>query len=164
MTTLHGRSGRDLVSDVLAEHTRELIIADDCCQTEPARPHLAQVVAFGGSNVPGANVRSLERALNSICARAGFPTNEPFKWSPRRDHWMWTNLRDDARRNFYKAILASALAHGVLAHVVIEDSASAPAVINVGSNESSCIQLFLERAHVALEQAGTDGSSRTGNA
>jgi hypothetical protein len=67
----------------------DLFVVDDSAQRKPTRSGMGALVAVGGVHIPSAQVRSLERGLDDLCAEAGFPKNEEFKWSPDKKLWMW---------------------------------------------------------------------------
>ncbi len=86
----------------------DLFLADDARQNHPSRDGMTgPLVAFGGLHVPDGVVGEAERGIERLCAKFGFPPGEPFTWSPRRDHWMRTNLVDDRRREFFTRVLTS---------------------------------------------------------
>lgn len=111
---------------------------------------MGPLVGVGGLHVPGESVGDLERALAALCATAGFPEGQGFKWSPGRGHWMWKGLVDDGRQRFFIDALQLAASHGSHCIVVIEDTehltATAPGIDHV----LDATTLFLERANTEL--------------
>lgn len=105
----------------------------------------------------GGMAREIESALEQICKNAGFPRHEEFKWSPRRDTWMWSNLTGQDRERFFHSVLDTAADAGVDAHVVVEDTTCPRAIRSAPDSESSAAWMFLERAHVCLERTNVDG-------
>ena len=100
------------------------------------------------------DVRVLELQLSKICADAGFPEGEEFKWSPGRDAWMRTNLTDDARQAFYKQVLEVAKLRGVTASVVTCDTGVVDPVTGVAATEADVTRLFLELIHLQIPLNG----------
>ena len=76
----------------------QFIFADDSRQLHPSRRDMRPFVAIGGVHVAANVVRPLSAALDRLCVERGFPLGEEFKWSPRRNTWMHSNLHDDDRR------------------------------------------------------------------
>jgi hypothetical protein len=62
----------------------DLFVVDDSAQRMPTRSGMGALVAVGGVHIPSAQVRSLERGLDDLCAEAGFPKNEEFSGPPTR--------------------------------------------------------------------------------
>lgn len=109
---------------------------------------MGTLVAVGGIHVPGHAVRDLERSLDDLCRRTGFPPGAAgeFKWSPGRDHWMRNNLVDQARTGFFQSALRIASDAGARAIVVVEDETRNTAT-DAQTAEEDVVRLFLERAH-----------------
>jgi hypothetical protein len=109
---------------VLTQHSRsrhaaksrlarvDVFVIDDSTASAPSRPGMGPMVGVGGLHVPSASVKRLERALDDLCERTGFPTGEEFKWSPQRGAWMRDGLVEDARREFFRTALALARSVG----------------------------------------------------
>jgi len=134
----------------------DFFFIDDAQQDSPSRPGMGPLSAIGGFYIRDEHVQSLEAALNNLCTDCGFPSNEIFKWSPRRDSWMHNNLRDQAREDFYKRTLALAISKEASAIVVIEDATlrRASRAKTVGID---LINLFVERAHRELTHRNQNG-------
>ena len=99
-----------------------LFFADDTKRRNPRRSGMGPLVGVGGILVAGDQVGRLERAIQNICKDVGFPHSlEPFKWSPRRNQWMYNNLVGDNRTNFFNRVLQGAIDAGAKAIVVLED-------------------------------------------
>jgi uncharacterized protein DUF3800 len=83
----------------------DVFFADDSSQTKPSRRGMGRLLAVGGLYVPGDEVRYLEDAINETCEKYGVPDGEEFKWSPRRNSWMYSNLKGSSRTDFFREIL-----------------------------------------------------------
>ena len=134
----------------------DIFFADDAKQNNPSRPGMGPLVAVGGIHVPRESVHPLERELTGLCEEFGFPRAEEFKWSPRRDSWMYGGLTGDRRTEFLRRALQLAANRNVRAIVVIEDTGFRRVNPQV-SHEEDVAVLFLERVHNRLHAARTDG-------
>lgn len=81
---------------------------DDARQNSPTRPGMGPLIAIGGFHLLDSEVKKLNKEIDSICSNYGFPSNEPFKWSPGRELWVWNNLIGEKRINFYIDVLTAA--------------------------------------------------------
>jgi hypothetical protein len=135
----------------------DLIFADDAVQNKPTRPRMGPLYGIGGIHIQAKHVRDLERQLDAICQRIGFPDGEEFKWSPGRELWMARNLIDVARRDFFVAVIKLLIAHDVKAIVVIEDSSRGRATTDDCTPLMDVARLFLERVDNQLRRSGRDG-------
>lgn len=145
----------------------DLIFADDARQSRPSRIGIGPLVAIGGVHVRAEAVGALEREIESLCARTGFPPGEQFKWSPTKKELVMRALVGDSRLRFYQDLFALAAAHRVKACVVLEDttkSAARTGQVKDGrfepgskTHEEDAIALFLERCQNALRAAGREG-------
>lgn len=133
-----------------------LVFADDTRQHRTARPGMRPLVGIGGLLVPGDVAAELERELDKLCLDTGFPKGEPFKWSPRADHWMRDSLTGQARTDFFITVLSLLRSARVKAIVVLEDIEAQPAT-GTDSHELDATMLFLERVHNFLERRQTHG-------
>ena len=134
------------------------IFADDARQEKPSRLGAGSFVAIGGLLLDGQYVGPLERMIDQLCVRTGFPPGEQFKWSPsRRDEFMRTVLVDARRLRFYEDLLQLAQQFEVTASVVIEDTNYNTARGESIDHEHDVTTLFLERASYAVGQLFTDG-------
>ena len=127
----------------------DLLFTDDANQKKPTRPGMGPLLAIGGIHVPEESVQQLEGQIEALCAEYGFPADEIFKWSPRRELWMYKNLVGQRRQDFFKAVIALIRDNGARATVIIEDSTCGRAT-KANTAEIDLIQLFLERAHHQL--------------
>lgn len=141
-----------------------LFFADDTKQSRPTRTGMGTLAGAGAICVREEEVRVLELQLSKICADAGFPDGEEFKWSPGRDAWMRTNLTDDARQAFYRKVLEVAKLRGVTASVVIADTVVVDPVTGVAATEADVTRLLLELIHlqIPLEGCGIVVADRPG--
>jgi hypothetical protein len=98
------------------------IFADDSRQTRLSRLGMGPLVAIAGVQVPDATVGSLEQDLDQLCIDASFPPGEEFKWSPRRDSWMFSNLHAPERDWFFLGALTMAGKCGATVTVVAADA------------------------------------------
>lgn len=134
----------------------DLFFVDDAQQKKPSRPGMGPLVATGGIYVPEESVRELEVRLDKLCTDCNFPPGEEFKWSPRSKLWMYRNLVEEERNEFFTKVLTLSEDAGVKVTVIIEDTNSATAT-GVESAEMDVTMLFLERAHHLLSSKGTEG-------
>lgn len=120
--------------------------ADDARQDKPSREGMGPLVASGGAVLSADQVHKLEQAIGEVCVDFGFPRREEFKWSPHRDQWMWANLVDDRRRDFFLAVLRLAETHQARVLVIVEDRRYKTATTGAPSPEADVTRMFLERA------------------
>lgn len=113
---------------------------------------MTPIVAAGGILVDCDAVLEIERSLNELCNRTGFPLGEEFKWSPTSGAWMRTNLVDAFRANFFVEVLEILKSKACKAIVVAEDTAFAPANGQV-SPVLDVTKLLLERVHQQCQSA-----------
>ena len=113
---------------------------------------MGPLVAVGGIRVPGDKLRGLEIALDQLCAKAKFPPNEEFKWSPGRKDWMREGLVEQSRTEFFLDALAIARDAGAKAIVVMEDTRKAMARQDSATHRDDVTMLFLERAQGDLRK------------
>ncbi len=128
----------------------DLIVADDSSQTPSRTGMKRKLVAVGGLHIPSETVRDLERGLNELCTRIGFPSGEEFKWSPNKKHWMQQNLVGKERTGFFVKVLDLARQSNASAIVVVVDTRARPANRQATSPEEDAMTLFLERAQNQL--------------
>ncbi len=133
----------------------DIFLADDSIQRNPARQRMGRLVAAGGIHVPSERVNNLERRIGQTCANAGFPPNEEFKWSPRRNMWMFLNLVDEARERFFLEVVQACVEHDVWAAVVVSDADSRHP-FNCQSHEAFVTLLLIERVEWIARQRGND--------
>jgi hypothetical protein len=134
-----------------------VFFGDDSKQDAPSRAGMGPLVAIGGVHVGHAELYPLQRRIDALCKQSGFPTGEPFKWSPGKELWMYDHLKDAARNEFFRGILNAAQAHGVGACIVIEDKNGGMATKKVKTHELDGTRLFLERADMELGRVGEKG-------
>jgi hypothetical protein len=134
----------------------DLFFLDDAQQNNPSRPGMGRLVAVGGIYVPEQSVQELEMGIEALCVEYGFPAGEIFKWSPGRELWMYQNLIDKRRQEFFISALRLAKDKGAIATVIIEDTKYAKAT-NASSHEADLVTLFLERAHLQLTARECNG-------
>lgn len=132
-----------------------VFFADDAKQSQPSRVRMGSLVASGGLFVHGDRLASMERALNAICVETGFPPNEEFKWSPRRDMWMHQNLVAERRRGFFSSIIQICVDHQAKALVIISDCDSRTPS-DCTTHEIFVTKMLLERVNnLAVSVAST---------
>lgn len=134
----------------------EFFFADDSRQETPTRPGMGSLVGIGGIYVPDEKVKKLEREIEELCCKYGFPPGEEFKWSPGREFWMWANLTGENRQHFFTDVLNLCKERGVQALVVVEDKNFGPAIKRL-EPEMDVATLFLERVNLWLRKLGKDG-------
>src|SRR2546426_713116 len=135
-----------------------LTFADDSRQRTPVRRDMGPLVAVGGIHVLDTAQAHLTAALDRLCSDTGFPQGDEFKWSPRRDSWMYANLKADQRQNFFQGALTIAASFSVTATVVIADTRYNHALNTSTSAEHDVTTMFLERVDNALGTAGATGT------
>lgn len=134
----------------------DFFFADDSLETKPSRQRVGKLVAIGGIHVPDQTVRPLEKQIGDLCDTCGFPTGEPFKWSPGPELWMHDHLRGHQRQSFFIAVLTLLEQADVTAIVVIEDASCRPATCGL-SAEMDVTRMFLERADQHLKAVRCQG-------
>lgn len=134
----------------------DFVFADDARQKNASRKRTGSLISIGGLYVPDETVCQLERALEALCAKVGFPTGEQFKWSPgKKETFMKTKLLNEERLMFLKEALAIAKEHAASAIVVVEDISRKPA--SRITHEEDVTALFLERADWIFRTKRKDG-------
>ena len=78
--------------------------ADDSAQ-KGIRENMGKLVAYGGLLVSSEKVHDLSKKIDDIAKSSGIPDREEIKWSPRKDSWIYNNLKGDERLNCYSSIL-----------------------------------------------------------
>lgn len=131
--------------------------ADDARQREPSRERMGPLAATGGLIIRGEAVAPLERVLEALCEKAGFPPGQEFKWSPGRNTWMRKGLIEDARAQFFTGVLRTMAEHGAVVVVVIADTDHDHAIRDSPSAEVDVTRLFLERVENRFKAAGSEG-------
>lgn len=138
----------------------DLFFVDDAMQLKPSRDGMnSPLKAMGGIHVPDESVGALEHAIESTCKEYGFPDEAVFKWSPGRDDaelWMHNNLTGNKRQEFFTRILKIAKVAEAKAMVVIEDT-SCKTATSAKERDVDLLNLFLERANLALGNEGCHG-------
>jgi hypothetical protein len=135
-----------------------LTFADDSRQRTPFRHGMGQLVAVGGIHVPRAAETPLTAALDQLCVDTGFPLGDEFKWSPRRNSWMYGDLKAEQRQAFFQTALTIAASFSVTATVVIADTQYRRALRTSSCAEQDVTTMFLERVDNTLGTAGTTGT------
>lgn len=120
--------------------------SDDSRQRKPSRMRMGPIVAAGAIGIPELSVQVIEASLNDLCVRTGFPSGEEFKWSPGRELWMHTSLRDHARTIFFRELFNIARINGVVGIMAAVD-ADFKTVTGASSHEMDVVSLLLERIH-----------------
>lgn len=130
----------------------QLLFLDDAAQRKPSRPRLGSVVAVGGISIDAAAARELENALNDFCHNeVGFPSREPFKWSPAKDHWMRANLVGEDRVRFITDVLTLAGKYGAVALVNVSDTTKQLATKSADKHEMDVLVMALERFNYSIK-------------
>jgi hypothetical protein len=124
-----------------------LWFVDDSRQRTPTRLGMGPLSAVGGIRVSEQQVKGLEADLEALCRTSGFALDEEFKWSPGRELWMHSNLRDDARTNFFNQALQIALNHQVLGIFSMADGSFRTAIPDSPNTETDVVRMLLERIH-----------------
>ena len=135
----------------------DFIFADDSRQKSPSRKGMGSLVALGGLHVPADELSALEKSLQSICEKTGFPRDEQFKWSPKKNSFQRKKLDSDARMIFFREVLEAASRHHVRALVVVEDVKYKKARQDSVDHEHDVTALFLERANNCFAAAKKQG-------
>ena len=129
--------------------------ADDSKQKNPTRPRMGSLLATGGLFVAGDDLSSLERSLESLCQRVGFPANEEFKWSPRRGSWMYQGLVEGTRREFFAEVLGICSMHHTTAIIILSDSTSRTPC-DCANHEIFTTKMLIERVNNLAASTGSD--------
>jgi hypothetical protein len=133
----------------------DAFFADDSLQGSPSRPGMGQLLATGGLYVPGEEVRHLEDLVDATCDKYGVPKGEEFKWSPRRDSWLSSNLKGRDRTVFFEEILARCVEVGTEAVAVIIDKDSSTATRSKTAAEYATELLIRQVDRIALRRSAT---------
>jgi len=133
------------------------IFADDSTQNHPTRDRMGPLVAIGGICVFYKHVSLLEEQLNALCSSFGFPADESFKWSPRRDQWMYNNLVKEGRQTFFIRVIQLLRDFNTTATVIIEDINCETAIDSSPDAQTDVTSLFIERAHHQLAKYTSQG-------
>jgi hypothetical protein len=129
--------------------------ADDSKQNNPTRPRMGPLLATGGLFIAGDDLASLERSLEGLCHRVGFPANEEFKWSPRRGSWMHHELVEGARREFFAEVLGICSIHHAIAVIILSDS-TCHTPNDRDSHEIFTTKMLIERVNKLAASKGSD--------
>jgi hypothetical protein len=105
---------------------------------------MGPLVSTGGLYIPGDQTSKLERLLNQICDKYHFPKRQEFKWSPRKNTWMYRNLVGNKRERFYLEVLEACVEHQTKAIVVIADCSHSTAT-GCRKHEEDVAKLLIER-------------------
>ena len=132
----------------------QVVFADDTQQEKPSRLGAGSFVAIGGVFIEAERVGPLERALDGLCERTGFPPGEQFKWSPARkkDEFMRT-LVEHRRIEFYRSVIDLARRFEVSTCVAVADTNYRTARDKSLDHQDDVTALFLERVSYALGQS-----------
>lgn len=131
--------------------------ADDSRRPDPERPGLRHFVTVGGFVMDADHVAEAENSLVQVCADAGLPEGDEFKWSPSRDLWMHSNLHDEERTGFFLRVLEALADADARALAVIRDVDANNAWEGAASPEEDATVMFLERASNQFMAAGDPG-------
>lgn len=135
----------------------KIYFADDSRHNKNiTRKGMGAIIAIGGICIESNKLSSIEKEIESICQKVGFPPNEAFKWSTSSDMWMRKNLLGDDRINFFTEILSCAKKYKVEGLVVIED-AECKTASGSTSVEHDAMTLFLERVEWHLGSTNSEG-------
>lgn len=136
----------------------DVFFADDARQRDPYRPGMTSLVGTGFLHVPGDAVRDLEAELWELCDDTGFPDGDEgeFKWSPDADLWMYDNLVDQAREDFFTEALETARDHGASFTVVVDDVSGRTAT-DATNHQMDVTNMLIERAQWELDHEDRTG-------
>lgn len=125
----------------------QLWFVDDARQLTPTRRGDRSVVCSWSDLCLGANLRSFENALDTLCRSTGFPDGQEFKWSPGRALWMRDNLSGEARTEFFLNAVAIARDHGICGTLTVVDT-NHTVITGASNHETAVVRLLLERIQV----------------
>ncbi len=117
---------------------------------------MGPLVAIRGILVTHEAIPALDKEIDQMCSKYGFPKGQVFKWSPGPELWMSDNLLGNRRQQFFKSLLELCENAQVKAIVVIEDANSATAT-GISSHDMDVTQLFLERVQNQFCSRNTTG-------
>jgi hypothetical protein len=137
----------------------DFIFADDANQNKPSRIGMenAVLIAIGGVYVSSEEVGALEKDLSAYCTDRKIPTNEQFKWSPKRDSYFQKQFNDESRLDFFIHCLKIADRHKAKACVVIVDKHHRITPRTSPTHEHGLTTMFLERCQNILGNIHQDG-------
>lgn len=124
----------------------DVFFADDSRQLKPSRNVILPLVGIGGLNISGNSIYHLNVAIEETCEKAGFLPNEEFKWSPSRELWMYHNLRNEKRKDFFLNVIRKLEEHEVIAFIIVRDTECRSAT-GAATPELDATTMFLERVH-----------------
>lgn len=118
---------------------------------------MGELYALGSVAVASDKVAGLERELETLCRATGFPTRTAeFKWSPRRDLWMYGGLTGVARQEFFLAVVDKLAEAEAVVGLCMVDATRGALAWGV-EPEEGVVRLFLERADNRLRSMRADG-------
>lgn len=106
---------------------------------------MKSLVGVGGIIVDESDLRAVSSAIDALCLEYGFPSGEPFKWSPGKNLWMRENLIDEKRTEFFRSVLKSLQEVDATAICVITERGSAFATSEARTQEQDAVYMLLER-------------------
>lgn len=116
---------------------------------------MGELVGVGGIYIPSENIMSLERSLNGLCRKVGFPVGDEFKWSPDRKGWMHNQLKGKERETFICDVFRFCWESRVTAVVIAsETTAKHPAIYT--NHEDYVTQILIERIERLANSVGRD--------
>lgn len=128
----------------------QIFFIDDAGQRN-CRRGISDLLTAGGLMISADVCRELDRSISALCVEQyGFPTGEPFKWSPSKSHWMREGLVDARRTSFFRDVLKLAKDAGAKGIAAISEQTAKPAT-GVDEIELDVLQLALERFNTALK-------------
>ena len=94
--------------------------ADDSTQNS-ARKGMGKVVSYGGVLLESEKLTNLSNKIDEIAKDAGIPVGEELKWSPRKNSWIYENLKGKDRDECYSNVLQAAIDFNAKAIVTVCD-------------------------------------------
>ncbi len=122
--------------------------ADDSAQ-KGIREKMGKLVAYGGLLVSSESTHDLSNRIDEIAKEAGIPDREEIKWSPRKDSWIYNNLKGDDRLNCYSSIINAAKDAESIAIVTVCDPVMRNLKMEWGFER--CVTYTLERVSAYTE-------------
>jgi hypothetical protein len=131
---------------------------DDSRQGKPTRDKLGPIVSIGGLIVDSCRIFQMEKDINDLCTKVGFPEGEVFKWSPiKNKHWMYENLTRVERCAFQCTILELIKDNDCKALFIAEDTNNRCAEKTSKSHEYDIVKLLIERVDFCYGKCPDDG-------
>lgn len=121
---------------------------DESRQRRPSRQGMGPLFGVAALAVPESLLPNLEKTIGTLCSDVGFPPGEEFKWSPRRNTWMYRELHGPDRIRFQLKVCEALKSYGGRAVVVIVDECCTTAMATE-NHVVAAYELLFERIDIS---------------